>query len=96
MPPHVEVVGKELFDVVAVPESYGLLEEPPNERIRRSLVLATKILTTMTSGAHFGDKEQFMIQFNELIDKNLKPLAAFYDAVCSDRLQKLKRIKPWS
>ena len=69
---------------IAVPESYGLLEEPPNERIRRSLVLATKILTTMTSGAHFGDKEQFMIQFNELIDKNVKPLKAFYDAVCSD------------
>jgi len=59
---------------IAVPESYGILEEPPNARIRRSLVLATKILTTMTSGAHFGDKEEFMTQFNEIIDKNQKEL----------------------
>jgi len=69
---------------IAVPESYGLLEEPPNERIRRSLVLATKILTTMTSGAHFGDKEEFMAQFNDIIDKNQKELAAFFDAACSE------------
>jgi len=69
---------------IAVPESYGLLEEPPNERIRRSLVLVTKILTTMTSGAHFGDKEEFMTQFNEIIDKNQKELAAFYESVCTE------------
>jgi len=69
---------------IAVPESYGLLEEPPNERIRRSLVLATKVLTTMTSGAHFGDKEEYMTQFNEIIDKNQKELSSFYEAVCSE------------
>jgi len=69
---------------IAVPESYGLLEEPPNGRIRRSLVLVTKILTTMTSGAHFGDKEEFMTQFNEIIDKNQKELAAFYESVCTE------------
>ena len=69
---------------IAVPESYGLLDEPPNERVRRSLVLATKILTTMTSGAHFGDKEEFMKQFNEVIDKNQSNLSQFYDEVCSD------------
>jgi len=69
---------------IAVPESYGLLEEPPNERIRRSLVLATKILTTLTSGAHFGAKEEFMTQFNEIIDKNQKELASFYEIACSE------------
>jgi len=69
---------------IAVPESYGLLEETPNERVRRTLVLATKILTTMSSGARFGDKEEFMIQFNDIIDKNQKDLVAFYSSVCSE------------
>jgi len=69
---------------IAVPESYGLLPEPPNERVRRSLVLATKVLTTMSSGARFGDKEEFMIQFNDVIDKNQKDLESFYNDVCSD------------
>jgi len=69
---------------IAVPESYGLLEEPPNERVRRSLVLATKVLTTMSSGARFGDKEEYMAQFNEVIDKNQKELIQFYGTVCSE------------
>jgi len=69
---------------IAVPESYGLLEETPNERVRRSLVLATKVLTTMSSGARFGDKEEFMIQFNDIIDKNQQDLVTFYSAVCSE------------
>ena len=68
---------------IAVPEAYGLLEEPPNERVRRTLVLATKVLTTMSSGARFGEKEEFMTQFNDLVDSNQRALAAFYAAVCS-------------
>jgi len=66
---------------IAIPEAYGLLKEPPNQRIRRSLVLCTKILTTLASGAHFGDKEVFMTQFNDLIDKNQKALNSFYTKV---------------
>jgi len=68
---------------IAVPESYGLLDEPPNERVRRSLVLATKVLTTMSSGARFGDKEEFMVQFNDIIDKNQSELVKFYSTVCA-------------
>ena len=67
---------------IAVPEAYGLLDAPPNERVRRSLVLVTKILTTVTSGAHFGEKEAFMAQFNDLVDTTQKPLTAFYEGVC--------------
>jgi len=67
---------------IAIPEAYGLLKNPPSERVRRSLVLATKVLTTMASGAHFGDKEAFMTQFNDLIDKNQKSLKHFYKRVC--------------
>jgi len=38
----------------------------------------------MSSGARFGDKEEFMIQFNDVIDKNQKDLESFYNDVCSD------------
>jgi len=68
---------------IAIPEAYGLLKEPPNERVRRSLVLVTKVLTTMASGAHFGEKEAYMTQFNDIIDQNQKHLADFYDRACS-------------
>ena len=68
---------------IAVPEAYGLLDAPPNERVRRSLVLVTKVLTTVTSGAHFGEKEAFMAQFNDLVDTTQKPLAVFYEGVCT-------------
>ena len=68
---------------IAVPEAYGLLEEPPNERVRRTLVLATKVLTTMSSGARFGEKEAFMTQFNELVDNNQEALTAFYTTLCT-------------
>ena len=68
---------------IAVPEAYGLLEEPPNERVRRTLVLATKVLTTLSSGARFGEKEEFMTQFNELVDSSQSALTAFYTTVCT-------------
>ena len=68
---------------IAVPEAYGLLDAPPNERVRRSLVLVTKVLTTVTSGARFGEKEAFMAQFNDLVDTTQKPLASFYEGVCT-------------
>jgi len=68
---------------IAIPESYGLLDEAPNERVRRSLVLATNIMTTMSSGSRFGDEEPFMAQFNDIIRKNQKELSKFYNSVCN-------------
>ena len=51
--------------------------------MRRTLVLATKVLTTMSSGARFGEKEEFMTQFNELVDSSQSALTAFFTTVCT-------------
>jgi neurofibromin 1 len=66
---------------IAVPESYGLVKQAPSEGVRRSLLLVTKIMSTLSSGAHFGEKEAFMTQFNELLDNNRAQLASYYEVV---------------
>jgi hypothetical protein len=43
------------------------------------LLLVTKIMTTLSSGAYFGNKEEFMTQFNELIYSNRAQLFKYYD-----------------
>jgi len=67
---------------ISVPESYGLVDEAPNEHVRSSLVLVTKFLTTMSSGSQIGDKAEYMTQFNDLVDKNQKELVQFYNSIC--------------
>jgi hypothetical protein len=66
---------------LAVPEAYGLLRAAPPPGVRRSLVLVTKIMTTLSAGAHFGKKEEFMAQFNDMVDSNRAKMQAYYDAV---------------
>lgn len=66
---------------ISIPEAYGLIKDAPPESIRRSLVLITKILTTLSAGAHFGDKETFMAQFNELLDNNTAQLTTYYTSL---------------
>eukprot|EP00727_Mastigamoeba_balamuthi_P001785 m51a1_g11603 hypothetical protein (2010) ;mRNA; f:137542-149676 len=66
---------------ITVPESYGLLQRPPEPKLRRTLVLVSKVLQTAATGTLFGSKESYMTSFNELIANNTQQLAAFYDRI---------------
>lgn len=63
---------------LAIPEAYGLLPDAPTPKVRRSLVLITKITTTLSAGASFGEKEEYMTQFNSLIADNTANVHNFY------------------
>ena len=63
---------------LAIPEAYGLLPDAPSPKVRRSLVLITKITTTLSAGASFGEKEEYMTQFNSLIADNAANVHNFY------------------
>eukprot|EP00727_Mastigamoeba_balamuthi_P011578 m51a1_g7042 hypothetical protein (1420) ;mRNA; f:113742-121077 len=66
---------------ISLPEFYGLLKKPPNETLRRCLVLVTKVLQNLSTATLFGDKEAYMTNFNELIHNNMVKLDAFYESV---------------
>jgi hypothetical protein len=65
---------------ISVPESYGLLHEPPSESLRRVLVLTTKLLQLLSTETLPGAKETFMCQFTDLLRNNWVPLGNFYMA----------------
>ena len=62
---------------ISLPESYGLLPSPPDMEVRRSLVLITKVLSTISSGATFN-KEEFMMQFNTMAEEYFPKIDKFY------------------
>ena len=55
-----------------------LFLEPPSPELRRTLVLVSKVLQVMSLGNKFGDKEEFMKQFNSLVEENNDKMDAFY------------------
>ncbi|KAH3757437.1 succinate dehydrogenase [Pelomyxa schiedti] len=67
---------------ISVPEGYGLLPESPPENIRRQLIVITKILQNLANGVKFGDKEQFMMKFNDFLEDNSEKLQKFYVQLC--------------
>ncbi|KAH3746119.1 GTPase-activator protein for Ras family GTPase [Pelomyxa schiedti] len=68
---------------ISVPEGYGLLPETPPENIRRQLIVISKILQNLANGVKFGDKEQFMMKFNDFLEDNAAKLLKFYEQLCS-------------
>eukprot|EP00727_Mastigamoeba_balamuthi_P014347 m51a1_g9537 hypothetical protein (1889) ;mRNA; r:825404-832589 len=69
---------------ISVPESYGLLKEPPNEQLRRCLVLVTKVLQCLSTVTLFGEKEKYMTNFNELLQNNFPGLSRFYGKIAAE------------
>ena len=67
--------------------------EPPSEELRRTLVLVSKVLQVMSLGNKFGDKEEFMKQFNTLVEENNDKMDAFYKNVLN-KDKPCEEIKP--
>ena len=67
--------------------------EPPSEELRSTLVLVSKVLQVMSLGNKFGDKEEFMKQFNTLVEENNDKMDAFYKNVLN-KDKPCEEIKP--
>eukprot|EP00727_Mastigamoeba_balamuthi_P013215 m51a1_g8516 putative gtpase-activator protein for ras family gtpase (1931) ;mRNA; r:92824-99197 len=67
---------------ITVPESYGLMPQPPTAAARRTLILISKVLQNLANGVKFGDKERFMAKLNTFMGMNQQPVARFLDRLC--------------
>ena len=67
--------------------------DPPSEELRRTLVLVTKVLQVMSLGNKFGDKEEFMKQFNTLVEENNDKMTMFYRNLL-DKDKPCEAVKP--
>jgi hypothetical protein len=79
---------------LTVPEAYGLVKDAPPRSIRRTLVLVTKIMAALASDELFGKKEEFMMQFNELVGDNRMQMQAYYDAITANAAAATSDLKP--
>jgi len=64
---------------LAVPETFGILSEPPKESLRRKLILISKVITNLSTNVRFGEKEEFMTIMNDFLNENEKALENYYN-----------------
>lgn len=50
---------------VVSPQGFGVVADAPPPRVRRALVLVGKLLQNLANMVQFGDKEPFMVPFND-------------------------------
>jgi hypothetical protein len=70
-----KVVGGSFFlrllcPAIVSPEGFGV--DQVDNTTRRSLILISNILQTLSNGVTFGNKEEYMMPMNHFIDKNLE------------------------
>ena len=49
---------------LAVPEAFGILSEPPEQKLRRKLIIISKVITNLSTNVKFGDKEVSLFIFS--------------------------------
>jgi len=69
---------------ISVPESFGIIEKRPNPIMRRRLILISKVLSNMSTGVKFGEKEDYMVIMNSYLESKRKLLEKYYKFLCSD------------
>jgi hypothetical protein len=66
---------------ITAPHAYGLLENPPNERAQRQLVLIGKVIQSLANMQMPGQKEVFMQSLNDFFVRNIPKMKDFYLAL---------------
>ncbi|KAL6080167.1 Ras-GAP domain-containing protein, variant 2 [Balamuthia mandrillaris] len=54
---------------ILAPEHYELVKESPDPNARRHLTLVAKILQSLANGRAFGEKEEYMVQMNDFMER---------------------------
>eukprot|EP00743_Colponemidia_sp_Colp-15_P007776 GILK01008419.1.p1 GENE.GILK01008419.1~~GILK01008419.1.p1 ORF type:complete len:650 (-),score=76.95 GILK01008419.1:122-2020(-) len=63
---------------VVSPEQFGILKDPPTACVRRSLIIISKILQSISNGVEFGNKEPYMSVFNDFVSQNMDRMKTFF------------------
>ena len=56
----------------------GLLSSPPDETLRRQIILIAKVLSNLSTHVLFGAKEEYMTIMNDFIESNSDSLDSYY------------------
>jgi len=67
-------------DIVA-PDSENLCKPIENVKIRRALLLITKVIQNLANNVLFGAKEPFMIVLNSFLDDNIVKVTTFLEEI---------------
>jgi hypothetical protein len=67
---------------LSVPESFGLVSEPPSDSLRRKLILISKVISNLSTQVKFGVKEEYMTIMNDFLEDNKDSLNAYYAFLC--------------
>ncbi|CCE62546.1 hypothetical protein TPHA_0C03960 [Tetrapisispora phaffii CBS 4417] len=70
-----------LCPILLNPNLFGITNKIPNENVRRTLTLITKVLLHFSTLTHFGNKEPWMLCMNDFIDDNNDDLHNFIDKI---------------
>jgi len=69
---------------IACPETLGFTEEI-SPKMRRSLILITKLLQSLSNNVQFGEKESYMLCMNQFLENNHKNIFTFYHNILNER-----------
>ena len=69
---------------ITVPESYGLMENPPEQNVRRQLILISKVLQNLANGVQFGEKEKHMTKLNGFLTSSRPQYEKFINKICDN------------
>ncbi|KAF8943228.1 Ras GTPase activating protein ira2 [Haplosporangium gracile] len=76
-----------LCPAIVAPESDGLLHAPiENTKVRRGLLLITKVIQNLANNVLFGAKEPFMIVLNTFLTSNIHKVTRFLGNISTPQL----------
>ncbi|RIB13611.1 hypothetical protein C2G38_1974674 [Gigaspora rosea] len=76
---------------IVSPDSENLCKPVENVKIRRTLLLITKVIQNLANNVLFGAKEPFMIVLNEFLNHNIVKVTAFLEEI-----SKLPNVPPFA
>jgi hypothetical protein len=63
---------------VTSPAMYGISFDAIDEKVKRTLILITKVLQNLANGILFEMKEKFMVGANEFLEKYMDPVGEYF------------------
>jgi len=93
------VVGGFIFlrffcPALMAPKFYGIIEDHPDLQSNRTLMLVAKIIQKLANLTTFKHEEDFMNQFNVLLEENKQNLMLFIEAISKIPSNQPPRVRP--
>jgi len=82
---------------ITSPSIYGISYDSISDKVKRTLILITKVLQNLANGILFEKKEKFMSGANEFLEKYMDPVGSYFEKIpIRDNEFKVKKEKDTS